>query len=180
MTVRKVHTNIYTEYTNGILQSIINSFSIPDAEALSLSWMNITCNDNRCFDHFDSIPVRPAIFLGGAVAGHEAPEVGFTDLPSDSPAVITSDAVVIVLEEEPAVAVLENWSSVQPPVSAGELPLEVRILLSSSVEEVHLECATQRRHGSSSDLQAWVRAPLVNGGQSGSEFPIVHWRFFTW
>ena len=126
--------------------------------------MNITRNDNRCFDHFDSIPVRPAVFLGGAVAGHEASEVGFTNLPSDSPAIIASRAVVIVLEEEPAVAVLENWSAVQPPVSASELSLEVRILLCSSVEEVNLESTTQRRHGSSSDLQAWVRAPLVDRG----------------
>ena len=95
---------------------------------------------------------------------HEAPEVGFTDLPSDGPAIIASGAVVIVLEQEPTVAVLENWSSVQPPVGASELSLEVRILLCSSVEKVHLECVTQRRHGPSRDLQAWVRAPLVNGG----------------
>ena len=103
-------------------------------KALSLILMNVTSDGDLCSGHRNSIPVDPAVFCRGAVASHEAPEVGFPELPADGPAVIASDAVVVVvLEEEPAVTVLEHWSAVQPPVSTSELSLEIRILFCCSV-----------------------------------------------
>ena len=150
-------------------------------KALSLSLMNVTRDGDLCFGHRNSIPVDPAVLTRGAVASHEAPEVGFPELPADGPAIIAGGAeVVVVLEEEPAVTVLENWSAVQPPVSACELSLEIRILFRSIVEEGHCQCVTQGRHGSSCNLQAWVQVPFGERGQKCSRLPIFQWWFFTW
>ena len=113
-------------------------------KALSLSLMNVTRDGDLCFGHRNSIPVDPAVLTRGAVASHEAPEVGFPELPADGPAIIAGGAeVVVVLEEEPAVTVLENWSAVQPPVSLSELSLKIRILFCCSVEESHFQRVTQ-------------------------------------
>ena len=149
-------------------------------QALSLIWMNVTSDSNIRFGHLNSIPVDPAVLTRGAVASHEAPDVGLPELPADGPAVIASGAVVVVLEEEPAVTVLENWSAVQPPVSLSELSLEIRILFCCSVEKSDFQRATQGRHGSSCNLQGRVRAPFINRRTVGSELPIVQWRFFAW
>ena len=142
--------------------------------------MNVTSDSNIRFGHLNSIPVDPAVLTRGAVASHEAPEVGLPELPPDGPAVIASGTVVVVLEEEPSVAVLENWSSVQPPVSLSELSLEIRILFCCSVEKSHFQRATQGRHGPPCNLQGRVRAPFIDRRQVGSELPFVQGRFLTW